>query len=438
METQQNILTAGKEAFDFFFALPLPESTCTSRPGSPLLRLTGDALTAGKEADTQRLISCLNALARTPVDSLPPAKVLAEEIFDVFVSYRIFTPELSGGNYSPAAIFLLERSRALCKALRSLTSAVSPEDQKKIIPLAASVFSGVPEDNGDLQQTAAWVAAGDRFSVSRSFRFQGGSFIPTRPDSAKPLNKFFGFPGVRNRIADHFRDFASGKHNVPLLINSLPGYGKTSMVISHTLELTDCVLILPSPEALNSGWRELILPLTSRPDRRFVIFFDDIDPRHTDWYNFRTNVGGAFSLPDNVLMVLSANYEFPAEILSRGRRLSFPVFDELRCSEMIEDFLLDFGLKKPPVNLINLIGADYTEEFGQKKFTELSPRTLMRYLKIYLQDQNKRRTMVEMSMGPLVTKPVGELFYEFNIELMRSLYGEEYIQRLLKEKLRNL
>ena len=105
---------------------------------------------------------------------------------------------------------------------------------------------------------------------------------------------------------------------------------------------------------------------------------------------------------------------------------------------MIEDFLLDFGLKNPPTNLVNLIGADYTEEFGQKKFTELSPRTLMRYLNIYCRDQRKRRTMVEMAMGPLVTKPVGELFYEFNIELMRSLYGEEYIQRLLKEKLRSL
>jgi hypothetical protein len=105
---------------------------------------------------------------------------------------------------------------------------------------------------------------------------------------------------------------------------------------------------------------------------------------------------------------------------------------------MIEDFLLDFGLKSPPQNLVNLIGADYTEDFGQKKFTELSPRTLMRYLTVYSNDQRKRRNIAEMAMGPIVTKPVGELFYEFNIELMRSLYGEEYIQKLLKEKLRSL
>ena len=114
------------------------------------------------------------------------------------------------------------------------------------------------------------------------------------------------------------------------------------------------------------------------------------------------------------------------------------LFDELRCSEMVEDFLRGFGMKRPPVNLISLIGAEYTNEFGQKKFTELSPRTLIRYLAIYERDQNKRRTMIELASGEMITRPDPELFYEFNINLMRSLYGEEYIQRLLKEKLREL
>ena len=225
---------------------------------------------------------------------------------------------------------------------------------------------------------------------------------------------------------------------MPLLIYSLPGYGKTSMVISHALASPDTNVILPDPSALERSWDDLISLLVNRPDRRFVLFFDDIDPRSVDWYHFRTNVGGAFSPPDNVMVVLSSNYEFPAGILSRGRRVSYPVFDEVRCTEMIEDFLRDFGLKRPPRNLVSLIAADYTEEFGQKKFTELSPRTLMRYLSIYGMDRNKRRTIAEMSLGDVITKPDGELFHEFNIELMRSLYGEEYIQRLLKEKLRNL
>ena len=46
--------------------------------------------------------------------------------------------------------------------------------------------------------------------------------------------------------------------------------------------------------------------------------------------------------------------------------------------------------------------------------------------------------MVELASGEMIPRPDPELFYEFNINLMRSLYGEEYIQKLLKEKLREL
>ena len=210
------------------------------------------------------------------------------------------------------------------------------------------------------------------------------------------------------------------------------------MVISFALSVPGTVVILPDPEALEFAWEELIAALSARKDHRFVLFFDDIDPRSINWYNFRTNVGGAFTPPENIMPVLTANYEFPPSILSRGRRISYPVFDEERCLEMIEDFLATFGMKKPPRNIVSLMGAEYTEEFGQKKFTELSPRTLMRHLTNYEKDPRKRKQIVELSGGGMITKPDAELFYEFNIELMRSLYGEEYIQRLLKERLRSL
>ena len=38
----------------------------------------------------------------------------------------------------------------------------------------------------------------------------------------------------------------------------------------------------------------------------------------------------------------------------------------------------------------------------------------------------------------MVTRPDAQLFYEFNIALLRSLYGEEYIKRLLKQRLDDL
>ncbi|MBR2373741.1 MAG: hypothetical protein IKA87_05880 [Lentisphaeria bacterium] len=354
--------------------------------------------------------------------------------FDSFTAAGI-TPELLRSSIPEKSVeFLLRESMALIDFLGEIRSKL-PEFG--LLSGAAEIFSKL-ESLSDSSSLQTAIAGADRFLQGRVFRFVCSKFEAVKADSAKDVEKFFGFPGVRSSFQDHFQKFREGVSNIPLLIHSLPGYGKTSMTVSYALAEKDVVLILPDPEALESGWYDLMEPLTARKDLKFVVFFDDIDPRSVNWYKFRTHVGGAFTLPENVNVVLSANYEFPPSILSRGRRVSFPVFDEIRCMEMVEDFLHDFGLKAIPGNLVSLIAADYTEEFGQHKFTELSPRTLMRYLDIYQKSTIKRRNIVELAMGPMITRPDPELFYEFNIELMRSLYGEEYIKQLLKERLKNL
>ena len=98
----------------------------------------------------------------------------------------------------------------------------------------------------------------------------------------------------------------------------------------------------------------------------------------------------------------------------------------------------DFGLKNAQENLATVIGAGYIEDFGQKKFTELSPRTLIRYLENFRRDANLRRRMLELSRQEMIVRPDAQLFYEFNIKLLRSLYGESYIDQLRDEKLRQL
>ena len=355
-------------------------------------------------------------------------------LFDSFTAAGVRPRELRHLPFTPTVEFLIGETCALLLLLREIRRELPGFG---LLPGAESLFAGL-DSLYDPERLAAAIAGADRFLRGRVFRFIRDRFIPAQADSAKPVEKFFGFPGVRAIFQDHFRKYAEGLSNIPLLINSLPGYGKTSMTISYALAEPGIVLILPEPEALEEDWHALMAPLTARRDLKFVVFFDDIDPRNINWYKFRTHVGGAFTLPENVNVALSANYEFPPSILSRGRRVSFPIFDEVRCQEMVEDFLRDFGLKAIPGNLVSLIAADYTEEFGQHKFTELSPRTLMRYLEIYQKSTVKRRTIVEIAMGPMITRPDPELFYEFNIELMRSLYGEDYIKRLLKERLKNL
>ena len=426
------IIRRGEAAFRLLFTSPdqTGELQTDALPFTQLLKGIVDA--ASGKTQGAGVADYFNALFRTFGDRCQ--EELFSALFDSFTAAKVSPDELKAGHFSKTADFLLDETMAL---FQLLLEAVSTLPDYGVLPGAKALFSNLQTYRSQ-EQLAAAVAGADRFLTGRVFRFINNRFTAVQADSAKPVEKFFGFPGVRSSFQDHFKKYSSGISNIPLLIHSLPGYGKTSMTVSYALAEENIVLILPEPEALEEEWNTLMDPLITRKDLKFVVFFDDIDPRSVNWYKFRTHVGGAFSLPDNVNVILSANYEFPPSILSRGRRVSFPVFDEIRCMEMVEDFLHDFGLKSLPGNIVSLIAADYTEEFGQHKFTELSPRTLMRYLGIYQKNPVKRRTIVELAMGPMITRPDPELFYEFNIELMRSLYGEEYIKRLLKERLKNL
>lgn len=420
-----------KELFDIFFSFPDEAGEFRYRSG----RFYEFAGALGRcEENSPQCALLVNAIEREFSEGVFYQQ-FAGAVFDAIVDFGVLPQEMRDFERSPKVAFLIESAFELFNRMAEFFRRAGTLGT--VIPDAAESLASQLEVKSTFELVSRLILA-DPFAGNRVFRWHDGVLLPVDPDAVKPVNKFFGFSGVRHIFTDHFSDFAGSKSNVPLLIYSLPGYGKTSMTLSHALAIENSVVILPEPEDLNGKWIELVNAISRRKDHKFVLFFDDIDPGNVDWYSFRTHVGGAFSMPDNVMPVMSSNYEFPAGILSRGRKLSYPVFDELRCTEMIEDFLLDFGLKRPMPQLVSLIGADYTEEFGQKKFTELSPRTLMRYLQIYMQDRNKRRTMVEMSMGEMVTRPDAELFYEFNINLMRDLYGEEYIVRLRNEKLKNL
>lgn len=427
-----------RQVFELLFCTPDASGTLKSS-GSALLTHLGGFLTVldGEcpSAGSASAADQLNALCRISGGDSGFPELWARELFDALAELNIFPADLEDAETGSDEEFLLANALKLSIALRNFDPGSLSGAGDKLLPRSRKLFSAMPDSKAELIQL---LRESDPFSSGQVFCYRNCRFIPVTPVSAREVDTFFGYPGVRAAYADHFQDFARGRTNLPLLVNSLPGYGKTSMVISYALAQKNLIPILAEPDALEENWNPLIQALGRRKDHRFVLFFDDIDPAKVDWYSFRTNVGGAFAPPENVMPVLTANYEFPASILSRGRKITYPVFDELRCSEMIEDFLRSFGMKRPPANLVSLIGAEYTGEFGQKKFTELSPRTLTRYLKVYEYDQNKRRTMIELASGEMIPRPDPELFYEFNINLMRSLYGEEYIQKLLKEKLREL
>ena len=308
---------------------------------------------------------------------------------------------------------------------------------KRINPAVRSCTAGRSILNEEPEKIVEIALMRDRFAGSRCFRYVKETFQKCQIKSV-PTNKFFGFHGVRNIFDEHLQSFADGKGNVPLLVSSLPGLGKTQLSMAYTLKQENLTLILAEPETLSENIEKLIDTLKLRKRRKFVVFFDDIEPDQINWYGFRTNVGGSAALPENILFIMASNYHFPINILSRGREVTFPVFDEIRCQEMIEDFLADFGLKNANENLASVIGAGFIEDFGQKKFTELSPRTLIRYLEKFKVDAALRRRMLELSRQEMIVKPDAQLFYEFNIKLLRQLYGSSYIDAMRDEQLRNL
>lgn len=310
-------------------------------------------------------------------------------------------------------------------------------DHKRVNPAVKACLAGKSILSESAEKIVEVALMRDPFAQSRTFRYVRDKFIPCTVKNI-PVEKFYGFQAVRERFFEHLSDFAANKGNVPLLVSSLPGLGKTQFSINYTLNFPELTLIFAEPETQSNGLEKLITALALRKRRKFVVFFDDIEPEKIDWYSFRTNVGGSAVLPENILFILASNYHFPINILSRGREITFPVFDEIRCLEMVEDFLLDFGMKNINENLASVIAAGYIEDFGQKKFTELSPRTLIRYLEKFRNDAQLRKKMLEMSRQEMIVRPDAQLFYEFNIKLLRTLYGESYIDALREEKLRDL
>lgn len=288
-----------------------------------------------------------------------------------------------------------------------------------------------------LERINARFEALDPFAGGRAFRYLNGEFYSAKLDSIRNVDEFYGYPAARSLFRQFFKEFSGGKSNPPLLISSLPGLGKTHFTIAHILAQEKLVLILPEPSDLEAGLEKLVRALGRRRNRRFVIFFDDIDTRNLNWYYFRTHVGGSFVLPENVAMVVASNHPFPANILSRGRGFTFPMFDEVKCQEMVLDYLKSYGMKSPGEELVSVITADYVEEFGQKIFEELSPRTLVRYLDRYNRDERKRKRTLDLSKEQVVAVPDSQVFMEVNIKLMQSLYGEqaveEYRQSLVGE-----
>ena len=393
-------------------------------------------------------VDALNLLAAS-CTSFPFSRLLDKMLFERIAALapRSAHPASAFESGSDAAYFydhavrlaelLKELIPAYCKLLEERSGAVPDGAVSRLRPSALQLGSAqsvfLRMKPGAVAMEVARMSSDDPFSHGRIFRHQDGTFVPLALPSIRSADEFYGYQSVRRMFQEHFRAFSEGRNNLPLLISSLPGLGKTQMSIAYSLSFPNITLIIPQPGDIAAGLEPLIAELAAWPEHKFMLFFDDIDVTRTDWYYFRTNIGGTFSLPDNITLTIASNQRFPANISSRGRGCEFPMFDEIRCQEMILDFLTAKGMRSPSKNLVAVIASDYVGEFGQKQFEELSPRTLVRYLDHYLSDPAKRKTLMDESNGEVVQQPDPQVFYEENVKLMRSIHGEEALDQFRQD-----
>ena len=66
-------------------------------------------------------------------------------------------------------------------------------------------------------------------------------------EKVRSVEEFYGYREARNLMLEHYGRFAEGISNLPLLLSSLPGLGKTHMTLSHILHFEKLTLILPEP-----------------------------------------------------------------------------------------------------------------------------------------------------------------------------------------------
>ena len=267
----------------------------------------------------------------------------------------------------------------------------------------------------------------DQFNFSRTFSYFDGDFTTVKLENIRKINEFYGYSETRRQFAEYFKNFRNEIDNSPLLISSFPGLGKTQLTIASTLQYDDMTLILVDVKVLEEQLARLINMLKCYSNRKFVLFFDDVEPEKIDWYYFRTHVGGYHALPKNIAIVIASNYKFPINIQSRGRYINFPEFDSFIAKEMVADNLKALGMRTPSEDLINVITADYLDNFGQQVFQELSPRSLVRYLQNFNKDLKMRSKMLEYANNKMIPLPDEDVFHRFNIKMLRSLYGEEAV-----------
>lgn len=270
----------------------------------------------------------------------------------------------------------------------------------------------------------------DRFAQSRTFRVMAGDILPGTIGEIRMLENFYGYTQERKILGKILTDFIDGVTNRPLLVTGMPGMGKTHMTIAHALSQDGLTLVNAEQEDLGAGLEELVITLGQHPYRKFLVFFDDVEPDHVPWSTFRNQVDGYLPYPDNVEIVIATNGEFPASIRSRCRVFELRPMNPEVCEEFIVDYLNEHRwMSQPYPNLVSTLAADFSSMFRRRVVNELTPRSLIQYFEMLEKDTEKIRRLIRESLEDVVRVPSEEPFIESNRQILHRLERERGIRR---------
>lgn len=157
--------------------------------------------------------------------------------------------------------------------------------------------------------------------------------------SVRPINRYYGYGLIRSEIGRHFATFVNGNAVPPLLLEGPSGVGKTEMPKSYFQLLTanhPDLMMIRLPSTALPRLAEVVEAFKAKPGK-FIVVIDDVGIATTDeeierqWKPFRDVYEGAVSKgADNILLVISTNGRFPANVRSRGKMISLPNISDSR------------------------------------------------------------------------------------------------------------
>lgn len=396
----------------------------------------------GAEPDSVDYLNQLGKLAR----GRSLAEALRESVW--WAGWDQIPPALRRGETpsSPGASHLFHHVKRLLKlavevprAYTEWLAQLAGETGSDTLPrLAPLDFGSLEEDIGALPMSEGQVTAEtleyvrvrieaqDQFAAAEAFRVHGRQLSPVDISDIRRLRHFYGYKTERAFFNRHFQAFAEGKKVQPLLLSGLPGLGKTHLTIAFAEAFPGLVLVMAEERALQEQLEWIVGLLGEHNYRRFVLFFDDIDPENVDWSVFRRQVDGYLPYPDNVAMVISSNFEFADRIRSRSAVYEFRPMSPEVCNEIILDYLNKHrGIRpqenKLAVSLTQVIAADYINQLRLGRISELTPRSLVRYFRQLDEDVGKMRSLMRAATMPIHPVPDEEWFRDHNSRLRERI-----------------